>query len=515
MNPSGWDLYVPTEEEREAARGSLQEADLIGSLAIAAFVNADGVYTIGHSYYGDAWIVSPDLVSPSSFTQVSLSQAGNNTWAVAINGAGKVYYANWAGGNDRPQWTLSADFGVVGYTVTNLALSEGFGVVLMMDAIGTAVYSSYTGNAGQDWSTPGMIEIGSVAPVSNPRTFLALARTNAIATFNGIVYMSSDLVGWPFVELTLPEGANITGLDMSDEVAVIAASGVGGAVTYTSVDGGANWIQGLWLDAGYTLSAVRVSGTIGIAVGGVEFTPGDGGGAGNVDVDLQKSKTSKFIGTVYYTEDSGTTWSPSTITGNNSTVHTRCSLSGKNGLCVNRNFDLFYSKPSPVVCYVKGTLILTKNGWKPIEEIKEGTKVLTKGKIQKLKHVDIYAETQFMPVLWASKFKVTASNGKSYPICIKKDALGENIPFKDLYVSPNHGLLINGKRVVAKKLINETTIYQDKTWKDVEYYHLECDKHCAIFANGALSESYLNEKNRFVFENKIAPQRTLALKKAT
>jgi hypothetical protein len=29
-----------------------------------------------------------------------------------------------------------------------------------------------------------------------------------------------------------------------------------------------------------------------------------------------------------------------------------------------------------------------------------------------------------------------------------------------------------------------------------------------------LSESYLNEKNKFVFENKIAPQQSRAIKKA-
>lgn len=50
---------------------------------------------------------------------------------------------------------------------------------------------------------------------------------------------------------------------------------------------------------------------------------------------------------------------------------------------------------------------------------------------------------------------------KSCPICIKKDALGKNYPFTDLYVSPEHGLLLHGKMISAKNIVNGKTIYQD------------------------------------------------------
>ena len=41
--------------------------------------------------------------------------------------------------------------------------------------------------------------------------------------------------------------------------------------------------------------------------------------------------------------------------------------------------------------------------------------------------------------------------------------------------------------VLAKNIVNGTTIYQDKKCNKVEYYHLECEYHSAIFANGVLS----------------------------
>ena len=158
--------------------------------------------------------------------------------------------------------------------------------------------------------------------------------------------------------------------------------------------------------------------------------------------------------------------------------------------------------PSSIICYVKGSLILTKHGFVPIETMKAGINIITNGQIYNnefIKNNDLKIDV----VLWISKFKITQLNSNTRPICIKKNALGENKPFKNLYVSPNHSLLINNKMVTAKKLVNGTTIYQDMECDEVEYYHLECEQHSAIFANGILSESYLEVNNRCIFENSM------------
>ena len=114
-----------------------------------------------------------------------------------------------------------------------------------------------------------------------------------------------------------------------------------------------------------------------------------------------------------------------------------------------------------------------------------------------------------IPVIWTSKFQVSKLTNKSRPICIKANALGENLPFKDLYVSPGHRILINGKMVAANKLVNETTIVQDSECNNVEYYHIELESHSAIIANGILSESYLDLNNRHVFE----PSKRITIKR--
>lgn len=158
--------------------------------------------------------------------------------------------------------------------------------------------------------------------------------------------------------------------------------------------------------------------------------------------------------------------------------------------------------PEPV-CYAKGTLILTKRGFVPIENIKAGDEVVTKGRIYKNKFIKQQESLKLDDVLWTSKFKVINLNSKTRPICIEKDAFSKNVPFQDLYVSPGHSLLLNGKMVLARDLVNGKTIYQDYKCKDVEYYHLECDYHSGIYANGVLSESYLEMNNRDIFENSV------------
>jgi len=157
-----------------------------------------------------------------------------------------------------------------------------------------------------------------------------------------------------------------------------------------------------------------------------------------------------------------------------------------------------------IICYARGTLILTKQGYVTIEDIKDGDKVVTKGKIFENTHFQKNINTKEESVLWISKFKVQNLDSKSRPICIKKNAFGEDYPFTDLYVSPGHRLLLNDEMVIAQNIINGTTIYQDNECESVEYYHLECEDHSAIYANGVLAESYLDINNsRSVFENSI------------
>uniref|UniRef100_A0A6C0HCS4 Hedgehog/Intein (Hint) domain-containing protein n=1 Tax=viral metagenome TaxID=1070528 RepID=A0A6C0HCS4_9ZZZZ len=166
--------------------------------------------------------------------------------------------------------------------------------------------------------------------------------------------------------------------------------------------------------------------------------------------------------------------------------------------------------PGPIVCYVKGTRILTIEGYKPIEELKNGDMLLTKGKIMD-GIVNLSSGYSFEPVIWRSSFNVNKRNinKESSPICIKQHSFGINYPVRDLYVSPNHGICIRGKLVPAKNLINGRNIYQVRGLDGVEYHHVELDRHCIIISEGIFAESYINRNTKHLF--KEAP--TLKLKK--
>ena len=152
----------------------------------------------------------------------------------------------------------------------------------------------------------------------------------------------------------------------------------------------------------------------------------------------------------------------------------------------------------PIPCYSKGTLILTNQGHIKVEDIKKGDIVVRKGRISSNGSLEKNIDINEAPIVWIGKFTPNVLNSNSRPICITKNAFGEACPFVDLYVSPNHGLIINDKIVASSNLINGETIYQDNECKSVEYYHLECDIHSAIYANGVLAETY-QEWHREVF----------------
>ena len=154
------------------------------------------------------------------------------------------------------------------------------------------------------------------------------------------------------------------------------------------------------------------------------------------------------------------------------------------------------------VCYVKGTKILTENGYVAIENLHVDDKVVTKGKIHNEEYINLEDEEKLETIIWTGKFNLSNLTSVSLPICITANSLGENFPFEDLYVSPVHRILLEGKMVQAKELVNEKTIFQDDKCNDVVYYHLELESHSAIMANGVLSESYLDVDNRHIFEKK-------------
>ncbi|KAB7615477.1 hypothetical protein F9L33_01545 [Amylibacter sp. SFDW26] len=136
-----------------------------------------------------------------------------------------------------------------------------------------------------------------------------------------------------------------------------------------------------------------------------------------------------------------------------------------------------------IVCFTRGTMIVTDQGEKKIEDLKVGDMVLTKDNgLQEMK--------------WIGSRTVPAQ-GNFAPIMIKAGALAND---RDLMVSPQHRMVVEGWQsellfgerevlAAAKHLVNNDTIYVNEGG-EVEYFHMLFDHHEIVFANGAASESF-------------------------
>jgi len=78
------------------------------------------------------------------------------------------------------------------------------------------------------------------------------------------------------------------------------------------------------------------------------------------------------------------------------------------------------------------------------------------------------------------------------PIRISRFALDERSPHRDLYVTPNHAIYIDGVLIPAKYLVNGLSITQcAPDGADViEYLHIELFGHDVIYAEGATAETF-------------------------
>jgi hypothetical protein len=154
--------------------------------------------------------------------------------------------------------------------------------------------------------------------------------------------------------------------------------------------------------------------------------------------------------------------------------------------------DIFLSS---VVCFAAGTRIATAEGETAIEDLAEGDMVVTLDG----------ADRTLAPVTWLGYRRVDLAGHPRRelvaPVCIQRGAFAENVPHRDLVVSPDHALFVDGKLVIARLLLNGMTITQNLDARVVEYYHVELPRHAVLLAEGLTAESYLDTGNRAMFSN--------------
>ncbi|MBH9970588.1 MULTISPECIES: Hint domain-containing protein [unclassified Commensalibacter] len=148
-------------------------------------------------------------------------------------------------------------------------------------------------------------------------------------------------------------------------------------------------------------------------------------------------------------------------------------------------------------CFLLGTNILTSKGEKPVESLSVGDEVVAicnNGRINR-------------KIVWIGKTDISVDQGKNkndlYPVCIKAHAFGLNKPHRDLYLTPEHTVYIDGGLIPVRMLVNGRSIVIDKFRDKFQIYHVETEQHSILLSENLMTESYLNTDDKYLFDNDI------------
>ncbi len=132
-----------------------------------------------------------------------------------------------------------------------------------------------------------------------------------------------------------------------------------------------------------------------------------------------------------------------------------------------------------VVCFAAGTRILTEQGEVAVESLAEGDQVITLEAGARIPR----------PVRWLGRRRVNLAahpNPESAaPVRIRAGAFAPSMPARDLVVSPDHAIFVDGKLIPAKLLVNGGSIVQELARAEIEYFHVELDRHADPVRRGA------------------------------
>jgi Hint domain-containing protein len=135
-------------------------------------------------------------------------------------------------------------------------------------------------------------------------------------------------------------------------------------------------------------------------------------------------------------------------------------------------------------CFGRGTLIQTPDGETRVEDLTNGDLVMT--------------TNGELPVKWVGRKTIRRNESVSWhprvvPIRVSRFAIDDRTPHRDLYLSQEHSLLIDGVLIPVKYLVNGRSIVFDdaaQRSESIEYFCVELDTHEVIFAEGTAAESF-------------------------
>lgn len=132
-------------------------------------------------------------------------------------------------------------------------------------------------------------------------------------------------------------------------------------------------------------------------------------------------------------------------------------------------------------------MIRTPDGERPVEDLRQGDIVLVCAK-------DGSAATR--RIIWAGSASVSIDSARSddeagYPVRFRANALAPSVPDRDLFITPEHCVFIEGALVPARMLVNGDSIAYDRSQSRFEIFHFRTEDHEVIWSNNMTTETLL------------------------
>ncbi|WP_235857740.1 Hint domain-containing protein [Marimonas lutisalis] len=147
-----------------------------------------------------------------------------------------------------------------------------------------------------------------------------------------------------------------------------------------------------------------------------------------------------------------------------------------------------------ISCFAEGTRIATPGQEVAVEDLAIGDLVET-------------ASGRAVPVKWIGRQTIATRFGPAerlMPVRIRAGALGDGLPYRDLTLTADHALFIDGLLITAGTLVNGTSIYRvplSELGDSETVFHVETENHDLILAEGTAAETYIDHTDRTAFDN--------------
>jgi collagen type I/II/III/V/XI/XXIV/XXVII alpha len=492
------------------------------------------------SLYGASsnWQVTGSLiVGDAGYGQLSVSQGATVTATTLDTGVTGESALTVSDSETRLTVTGNAtvgDDGSASLSIFNDA-TVGVGGNLTIGSLGNASGAVFINGSGAKLLIAGELNIGTALGYGELTigtggfvSATAIAGNGQVVLEGGTLDPAVDLVGAGY-----PQGGNggLGGLDGNDQGFILNESTVfssavkGGAVKLTvtgTIVGGGTWSENgtsqpnaggpglLQIGSGTTMEVVNAVLNAATTTFTDDLTQANTYTVNNSVIDvafkdatgvLQLDDIAGFAGTVsaYTAGDQfvittpGTTDILANLGVSNSTTLTFTDNGTAEAImfasAVNASQLTIVNNNTIVACYVEGTLIETTAGPSPIETLQPGDHLVT-------------ADGSPEPIVWLGSRAVNCRSHPNpeavWPVRVTAGAFGPGLPARDLWLSPDHAVFVNGVLVPVRLLVNGTSITQVKL-DGVTYYHVELPRHAIIFAEGLPAESYLDLGDRADF----------------